>query len=93
MYHFSIKMAGPVGLYDFMIKSFDDLIIHDIGFNIEECYDRRITIGELIPDYETQFTILINQYKTTHPQQFTDSTYILKLWFCDYKNIKNLIDQ
>lgn len=84
-------MAGPCELWAFMVNSFNDLIIHNVGYNIEECYDRRITIHGLMPDYEKQFTILINDYKTKYPLQFADSIYILKLWFCDYQNMKNLI--
>lgn len=72
-------MAVPCGLWHFMVNSFVDLIIHNVGYNIEECYDRRLTIHDLIPDYETQFTILINDYKTKYPLEFADSNYILKL--------------
>lgn len=69
-------MAGPLGMWNFMIQSFHDLIVRDVRFDIEECYDRRVMIHNLMPNYETQFILLMNQYKASYPVEFADSIYI-----------------
>jgi hypothetical protein len=87
-------MAGAAGSeeYNFITQSLKDVILHNTRYNIDDCYDRRVSIHELVNwGYKYTLLALLNMYYNLYPIQFNDSMFYLNLWFVDYPIIINKI--
>jgi len=72
-------------LYESVKRRLYDVIVNDVTYNIEDCYDMRVDIHTLANwSYKHQLLALLNKYYQLYTIQFNNSMYYLKLFFCDY---------